>query len=284
MTEPELLEGVPAVTAWRRRLPLDRTLGFVPTMGALHEGHLSLVRAAKAENDLVLASIYVNPIQFGPEEDIEAYPRNLNEDLRRVAEAGGDAVATFQDREMYMPGYSTYVDVEGLTEGLCGAGRPGHFRGVTTVVTKLFHLVRPDRAYFGRKDAQQAGVIRRMTEDLAFGIEIRVMPIVREQDGLAMSSRNAYLSGDERKRAACLYRALCRAREAAASGERDAEALRSLMEGVIREESGGSARIDYVEIVNPETFRPVEKLEVRALAALAVQVGPARLIDNMFLE
>jgi len=284
MTEPELLEGVQAVTAWRRRLPSGRTLGFVPTMGALHDGHLSLVRAAKAENDLVLASIYVNPIQFGPGEDIEAYPRNLVEDLRRVAEAGGDAVATFQDREMYMPGYSTYVDVEGLTEGLCGAGRPGHFRGVTTVVTKLFHLVRPDRAYFGRKDAQQAGVIRRMTEDLAFGIEIRVMPIVREQDGLAMSSRNAYLSGDERKRAACLYRALCRARDAASGGERDAEALKGLMEGVIREEGGGSVRIDYVEIVNPESFRPVEKLEVRALAALAVQVGPARLIDNMFLE
>jgi pantoate--beta-alanine ligase len=252
-------------------------------MGALHEGHLSLVRAARAESDRVLVSVYVNPAQFSPGEDLAAYPRDLEADLRGVGEAGGDAVATFTDDEIYPPGFATTVEVAGLTEGLCGSARPAHFRGVTTVVTKLFNLVRPHRAYFGQKDAQQAAVIRRMTADLDFGVEIRVLPTVREKDGLAMSSRNAYLDPAERKRALCLVRALARAKTMAEEGERDGKTLREAMAAVVRDVGGETAVVDYIEIVDPETFAPLDRIEGAALAALAVRVGPARLIDNMTL-
>jgi len=284
MKRPERLHGKRAVAAWRTRLPGGAALGFVPTMGALHEGHLSLVRAAREENDVVLASVFINFIQFGAGEDLDAYPRDLEGDLDKLGEAGADALVTFRDGEMYPPGYATYVDVERLTAGLCGASRPGHFRGVTTVVAKLFNLVRPHRAYFGQKDAQQAVVIRRMTEDLDFGIRIRVMPIVREADGLAMSSRNAYLSAEERKRALGLSRGLFRARDLVAGGERDAGAVVEAVREIIETVAGKEARVDYIAVVDPETLQPVDRIETRALAAAAVKVGPARLIDNVWLE
>ncbi|MHC5078041.1 MAG: pantoate--beta-alanine ligase [Planctomycetota bacterium] len=283
MRPSECLAGAKALQKWRDRLPPGLSLGLVPTMGALHEGHLSLVREAKRENDRVIVSIYVNPIQFGPGEDFKAYPREIEKDLERVGEAGGDVVVTFEDEEMYPPGYATFVSVEGLTEGLCGASRPGHFRGVTTVVTKLFHFVRPHRAYFGQKDAQQAAVIRRMTEDLAFGIEIRVLPTVREADGLAMSSRNEYLSPEERERALCLFQALERAKALVKAGEREVKILREAMTEIVRTVGGEGARIEYIEVVDPETFAPLTRIGGQALAVMAVQVGPTRLIDNMVL-
>jgi pantoate--beta-alanine ligase len=284
MKTPELLEGKAALRRWREALPAGKTLGFVPTMGALHEGHASLVRAAHAENEVTIASIYVNPLQFGPKEDLAAYPRTLERDLEIVGREGGDAVVTFRDADMYPPGFATHVEVEGLTEGLCGASRPGHFRGVATVVAKLFALVQPHRAYFGQKDAQQAAMIRRMTADLDLGIEIRVMPTVREPDGLAMSSRNAYLSPDERRRAVALSKALGAAQELLAKGQDDAKALRAAMRTTVKSVAGPDADIDYIEIVDPDTFRPVEHVERRAIAAVAVKIGRTRLIDNMFLD
>lgn len=281
-TAPTRLDGIAAVRAWRRTVPSGAAVGFVPTMGALHEGHLALIRAARAENDLVAASVYVNPIQFGPGEDFEAYPRDLEADRLRIG-AAADVLAAFSDAEMYPGGFSTFVDVEGVTEGLCGAARPGHFRGVTTVVAKLFHIVRPHRAYFGRKDAQQAAAIRRMTRDLDFDIEIRTVETVREPGGLAMSSRNAYLTPAQRERGLCLFRALAAARDAARAGETDPRALQEILRRTVREIGGGEAALEYAEIVDPESFRPVTRVGERALAALAVRIGPARLIDNMEL-
>jgi len=284
MKRPVLLQGKESLLRWRGRLPPEKTLGFVPTMGALHEGHASLVRAAHEENDRAIASIFVNPLQFGPREDLAAYPRSLDRDLELVGRAGGDAVVTFTDADMYPPGFATFVSVEGLTEGLCGASRPGHFRGVATVVAKLFHLVRPHRAYFGQKDAQQAAVIRRMTADLDLGIEIRVMPTVREHDGLAMSSRNAYLSPEERGRAVALSRALARAQELLSKGTAGAKALRAAMRKTVKAVAGPDAEIDYIEIVDPDTFLPVARVERRSIAAMAVKIGRTRLIDNEALD
>lgn len=257
-------------------------VGLVPTMGALHEGHLSLVQAAQQRCGLVVVSLFVNPKQFGPGEDFEKYPRAMEAD-RAVLEALGipflfSPIAT----EMYPDGFRTYVTVEGLSERLEGRSRPGHFRGVTTVVLKLFEIVQPHFAYFGRKDAQQARVIGQMVRDLSLDTEIIVCPIVRGSDGLALSSRNAYLKGDERRAATVLYRALNAARQEIAAGERDAVRLLAAIRKVIEAEPLASA--DYAEIVDAETFEPVSRLHRACLALLAVFVGSTRLIDNMLIE
>ena len=258
-----------------------RTVGLVPTMGALHEGHLSLVRAARRETDLVIVTIFVNPTQFGPGEDYEEYSRDLDADVPAAESAGADVVFAPSGEFMYPEGYVTHVIQHGLTEVLCGASRPSHFRGVCTVVAKLFNLTQPDIAYFGRKDFQQSVVIRRMVKDLNFPVEIRVRPIVREPDGLAMSSRNQYLSESERRQAPCLHRALERARELIESGERRSSVLLDAM----RAEIGKSpdARADYIEVVAPETLRAVETIAGGAVAVLAVRFPGARLIDNAIL-
>ncbi len=257
------------------------TIGFVPTMGYLHEGHLSLVRKAREDNDKVVVSIFVNPTQFGPNEDYNRYPRDLERDMKLLEPIGVDAVFYPSVEQMYPEGYRTYVEVVGITERLCGASRPGHFRGVTTVCMKLFNIVMPHRAYFGKKDFQQYVVIKTMVRDLNMDLEIVPMPIVREPDGLAMSSRNTYLNPEERKAATCLYRSLKRAVELYEAGERDAAKIREEVVKVIEAEP--LAKIDYVEVVDPETFRPVEKVGKGTLVALAVFVGPARLIDNVQL-
>lgn len=257
-------------------------IGFVPTMGYLHEGHLSLVRLAKGSSDRTVVSIFVNPIQFGPQEDYERYPRDLERDMGLLRDLGVDVVFAPSVEEMYPEGFCTYVNVEGLTEGLCGAYRPGHFRGVTTVVTKLFLAVKPHLAVFGRKDAQQAFVIKRMVRDLNMDVEIVVGPTVREGDGLAMSSRNTYLSPEERKQATVLYRALLRAKELIEGGERDTKVIVGEMEGIVRE--APSARVEYIEIVDTEKLKPVSRIDGEVLVALAVWIGSTRLIDNMIVE
>lgn len=260
-----------------------KTVGFVPTMGFLHEGHLSLVRRAKAENDLVVVSIFVNPTQFGPNEDFESYPRDLERDAKLVEGEGCDLVFAPEPEEMYPKPYMTYVDVEGdLTHKLCGASRPGHFKGVTTVVNKLFNLVKPTRAYFGQKDAQQVAVIEQMVEDLNMNLEIVPCPIVRESDGLALSSRNTYLSPSDRVDALVLSQSLNWAKEAIEAGERNAA---NLLKGIRdRIEAVSSTEIDYVQIVDARTLEGVETLKGTILIALAVKVGRPRLIDNMRIE
>jgi pantoate--beta-alanine ligase len=254
-------------------------VGMVPTMGALHEGHLSLIRAARAENDVVVVSIFVNPTQFGPYEDYAKYPRNPERDLGLVEQAGGELVFKPSAEEMYAPDRSTWVEVGGLTEGLCGRSRPGHFRGVCTVVTKLFAICEPDRAYFGEKDAQQLAVIQRMVRDLNIPVEIVPCPIVREDDGLAMSSRNARLTPAARAQAPALNRALQAARAAVEGGERSATALDSIIRTVLAEAPMGE--IDYVEIVRAGDLAPVTTIAGTCLVALAVRFGDVRLIDNV---
>jgi pantoate--beta-alanine ligase len=256
-----------------------KSVGFVPTMGYLHEGHLSLVRKAKEENDVVVVSIFVNPTQFAPGEDFERYPRDVERDRALLEKEGVDVLFIPSVEEMYPGGFSTYVEVLNLTEGLCGAKRPGHFRGVTTVVAKLLNIVMPDKAYFGKKDYQQLKVIERMVKDLNFPVKIVGCPIVREPDGLAMSSRNVYLSLEERKAATILYRSLLLAKEYYEKGGRDAEELKEKIVSFISAEPLVK-KIDYVEIVDGETLNPVEKLYPGVLVALAVFVGNARLIDN----
>lgn len=263
----------------RRTLP--GTWGFVPTMGYLHEGHLSLVRRARAENDRVAVSIFVNPTQFGPHEDYNRYPRDLERDLRLLEPLGVDLVFAPSVEEMYPPGFQTWVIVEEVSRPLEGAARPGHFRGVATVVTKLFNIIQPDRAYFGQKDAQQAVVIRQMVRDLNIPVEIVVCPTVREPDGLAMSSRNTYLSPEERQAATVLFRALQAAKAHYEKGERDAERLREVMREVIRAEP--LARLDYVSVAHPETLQELSYVEGPALLSLAVYIGKTRLIDNILL-
>jgi pantoate--beta-alanine ligase len=256
-----------------------RRVGFVPTMGFFHEGHRSLMRAARADNDLVVLSLFVNPTQFGPTEDLAAYPRDPEGDAA-VAEAEGvDVLFTPAVEEMYPEGARTTVHVSGLTEGLCGARRPGHFDGVTTVVTKLFSIVGPCRAYFGRKDAQQLAVIRRMTAGLNLPIEVVGCPLVRESDGLALSSRNVYLDAEARQAATILSGSLYLASEAVVRGQRDAAALRQLIVDAIAQRP--TVRIDYVEIVDAGTLEPVEQVTGDTLVALAAFVGKARLIDNV---
>lgn len=259
-----------------------RRIGFVPTMGYLHRGHTSLIDAARRDNTWVVVSIFVNPTQFGPNEDFERYPRDTASDLRQCEEARVELVFMPTVADMYPPGSTTTVHVAKLTDTLCGPCRPGHFDGVATVVAKLFNIVQPDAAYFGQKDAQQLAVIRRMTHDLDLPIEIVGCPTVREPDGLAMSSRNALLSPDERRRAIVLYQALAAARQAVAAGERDTGSIAAQMRRIV--ESAKPTRIDYISLVDPDTMQPVGRIERPVLVALAVRIGNTRLIDNLVLD
>ena len=256
-------------------------LGFVPTMGALHEGHVSLVRAAKTRCDVVAASIFVNPTQFGPNEDFSKYPRSFEWDLKLLEKEGVELLFAPSVEEMYPGDAVTFVTVEGLSERLCGKSRPGHFRGVTTVVSKLFHITQPDLAFFGQKDAAQVAIIRRMARDLNLGVEIVVCPIVREADGLAMSSRNAYLSQQQHRSALVLSRSLAQVKKLFEQGERCAGKLGAAGRQVFSEEP--SVRLDYFQIVNPETLEPVESISAPVLVAVAAFVGGTRLIDNIVL-
>jgi len=259
----------------------DKRLGLVPTMGALHEGHLSLIRAAKSQCDTVAASIFVNPLQFGPNEDLAKYPRDFDRDCELLKKEGVDFLFAPSVEEMYPAGAVTHVTVEGLSDRLCGKSRPGHFRGVTTVVSKLFHIAEPDVAFFGQKDAAQLAIIRRMVRDLNFPDEIKACPIIREPDGLAMSSRNAYLNAQERMAALALYRALKRVQELFDQGERNVTRLTDAGKRTFMEEK--SARLDYLEIVNPDSLESLSDVEGTALAAVAGFVGMTRLIDNVVL-
>jgi pantoate--beta-alanine ligase len=259
-----------------------KSLGLVPTMGALHEGHLSLVRAAKAQCDLVVVSIFVNPLQFGPNEDLAKYPRNFDRDRDLLAKEGADFIFAPSVEEMYPPGAVTYVTVEGLSDKLCGGSRPGHFRGVTTVVSELFNIVEPGRAFFGQKDAAQSIIIRRMVRDLNIPVRVVVCPIVREPDGLAMSSRNAYLDAGQRKSALVLYRSLTAVQERFDQGERKAHVLVDAGKQTLAHEP--LVRLDYFEIVDPETLDPVDDLSRGGLVAVAAFLGNVRLIDNIVLR
>jgi pantoate--beta-alanine ligase len=259
-----------------------RRIGLVPTMGALHEGHLSLVRLAREHADCVVVSVFVNPTQFGPGEDFDRYRRDLEADVAAVAAEGAELVFAPEVGEMYPEGDATRVRVERLTEGLCGRDRPGHFEGVTTVVARLFNAVRPDVAVFGQKDYQQLAAIRRMARDLLFGVEVIGGPTVREPDGLAMSSRNAYLDPEARAQAPALHAALLEAQERLHAGDRDAAALVGAARRRI--EKAPRAEIDYVELRDAETLEPVERVERPVVLAVAVRFGPARLIDNLVLE
>ena len=263
------------------RLLLDGPVGFVPTMGFLHAGHISLVRRARDECKSVVVSIFINPTQFGPNEDLSKYPRDLDRDLRLLEEAGADLVWTPTPEVMYPPGFQTWVEVQEMTQPLEGAQRPGHFLGVTTVVAKLFNAVQPTKAYFGQKDAQQAAVIRQMVRDLNFPIEIVVCPIVREPDGLAMSSRNVYLDAEQRKAATVLYRALSAAKNEYEKGERDAEKLRRMMKEVIEREP--LAQMQYVSCADYDTLQELDKVTGKILLSMAVFIGKTRLIDNFVL-
>lgn len=255
-----------------------RTVGFVPTMGYLHEGHLSLIRAARAETDLVVVSIFVNPTQFAPGEDFERYPRALERDKRTAKQAGTDIVFHPSPSEMYPRGFSTYVEETALSKHLCGLSRPTHFRGVTTVVLKLFNIVQPDVAYFGQKDAQQALIIGRMVRDLNVPIAIRVLPIVREADGLALSSRNEYLSPEEREEAMVLHTALMEAKKRVTMGEMEASRIKEAMCRVLQ--ASRRTKIDYVSIVDRDSLEEIEELQGNVLIAVAVFIGETRLIDN----
>lgn len=260
----------------------QRIIGFVPTMGALHAGHLALVERAKRECSPVFASIFLNPKQFGPNEDLSRYPRPLESDIDKLSTVKVDGLFLPEAGDIYPHGFSTYVHVEGLSERLEGKSRPGHFRGVATVVLKLFEIVQPHFAYFGRKDAQQVRIIQRIARDLNLDVEIVVCPIVREEDGLALSSRNAYLGTEERKAATVLYRALRAAAREVNAGVRDSMELRRTLHKVL--ESQPHARIDYAEIVDADTFEPVVRIGRRCYALLAVYIGNTRLIDNMLIE
>jgi len=255
-----------------------KRIGFVPTMGALHEGHLSLIRRGRKESDFLAVSVFVNPTQFGPGEDFERYTRRLARDRHLLEEEGVDLLFAPDVSEMYPEGFSTYVVQEKLTEVLCGRSRPVHFRGVTTIVTKLLNLLEPDRVYFGQKDYQQSVVIRRMVKDLNIDTRVVVCPTVRERGGLAVSSRNDYLSQEERKKALCVYEALKVARSLAREGQRDCRKIIDAMKRRVLQEKG--VRIDYVSIVDPETLEELSMLEGKAVAAVAVWVGKTRLIDN----
>lgn len=259
-----------------------RTIGLVPTMGFLHEGHLSLMRRARAENDVLVVSIFVNPTQFGPAEDFDSYPRDLAGDLVKVEAERADLVFAPSAGAMYSKEFRTFVEVGDITEVMCGASRPGHFRGVTTVVAKLFNLIKPHRAYFGQKDYQQTVVARRMVTDLNLDLDVVVLPTVREADGLAMSSRNARLAPDQRAAARVLYRSLRLSEDRIRSGERNAKAILDEMRAMIEAEP--LARIDYVVLCDPESLKPVDRIEGLALAALAVRFGSTRLIDNILLQ
>jgi pantoate--beta-alanine ligase len=258
-----------------------KSIGFVPTMGALHAGHASLIRTARARTGFVVVSIFVNPTQFGPNEDFARYPRTFAADLELCAAVGADAVFAPAPAEMYPEGFSTSVEVRGLQDPLCGATRPGHFGGVATVVLKLFNIVRPDVAFLGAKDAQQARIIQQIARDLDLTVRVEVLPTVREADGLAMSSRNRYLDPAQRQAAPLLYRALEKVRNLVADGERDARKLEALLAAEVASTPG--AVLDYARVVDAQTFGPVERIERPALAALAAYFGTTRLIDNITL-
>ena len=267
------------VKAWRAE---GLTVGLVPTMGYLHEGHQSLSARSVAENDRTVVSDFVNPIQFGPTEDLATYPRDIERDAALCESTGANLIFHPEADEMYAPDFCTYVDMDHLTKGLCGKTRPIHFRGVCTVVSKLFHIVQPDRAYFGQKDAQQLAVIRRMVRDLNMPLTIVGCPIIREEDGLAKSSRNTYLSAEERKAALCLSRGLNKGKAAVEAGETDAEKVKAIITAEIEAEP--LSRIDYVEIVDWNNLEPVSSTEGSILAAVAVYIGKTRLIDNFIIE
>lgn len=263
-----------------KHLMKGRTIGFVPTMGALHEGHLSLIRRARAENDVVVVSIYVNPLQFGPAEDFTRYPRDIEQDIRKIQGLDVDILFLPDDAVMYGPGSATRIEVLDVSERLCGRFRPGHFRGVATVVAKLLNIVSPTRAYFGQKDYQQTVVIRRMARDLNFAVEVVTCPTIREQDGLAMSSRNAYLGPDERKAAVAVYRCLSSAAEAIRAGTRSGgQASHMMVQALSGEPLIG--RVDYASVVDPETLEDVEIITGDVIVAAAVVIGTTRLIDNI---
>jgi len=257
-------------------------IGLIPTMGALHEGHLALVKRAKQQCSQVITSIFVNPKQFGPKEDLAKYPRTFEADAKNLAAAGVDAIFAPEPSDVYPDGFRTYVSVEGLSERLEGRSRPGHFRGVATVVLKLLEIVQPHFAYFGRKDAQQVRIISQMARDLNLGTEIVVCPIVREADGLALSSRNTYLKSDEREAATVLHRALIAARDELAAGVRDALQLQTVLRKVLQAEP--LAAVDYAEIVDADTFEPVVRVSRPCYMVLAVFLGKTRLIDNLYIE
>jgi pantoate--beta-alanine ligase len=278
----QIFKQVPAMQqACRQLRQSGKTVGLVPTMGALHDGHLSLVRAARVQCDVVAVSIFVNPLQFGPKEDFAKYPRDFERDCRLLVSEGVELLFAPIVEQMYPPGVSTVVHVEGLSEKLDGKLRPGHFRGVATVVAKLFEIVRPQFAYFGQKDAAQLAVLRKMVRDLNMDVEIVACPTIREADGLALSSRNVYLSPEQRQQALCLFRALSRVQSMAAAGEADPGKLICAARQIIAAEMG--AEVDYAEIVDPDTLNPVNDLKRGALVAIACTIGKTRLIDNVLL-
>ena len=261
----------------------NHVIGFIPTMGALHEGHLSLIRRARVDCSRVYASIFLNPTQFAPNEDLSRYPKTFESDVEKLTAAGVEVLFAPEINEIYPPGFRTYVNVEGLSERLEGRSRPGHFRGVASVVLKLFEIVQPQFAYFGRKDAQQVRILQQMATDLNLNVEIVVCPIVREGDGLALSSRNTYLNSEERRAATVLQRALDEARRELNAGTRDALQLQTALRKILSNET--LARVDYVEMVDAESFEPVSSIGARpAYALLAVFIGKTRLIDNLFIE
>lgn len=282
MTPPELITSIEAMKEASRLAKRRGTIGLVPTMGALHAGHISLIRAARAACGVVVVSIFVNPAQFGPNEDYERYPRTLDADLKLLEQEQVDFVFGPEASGMYPAGNTgTFVDVPGIGDRLDGISRPGHFRGVATVVAKLFHITSPDVAFFGQKDAAQVAVLRAMVRDLNFPLKLVVCPTVREPDGLAMSSRNRYLTASERTQSLALHRALSEARDEVRRGIRDARELRNTMMRVMQ--NGPSARIEYIEVVNPETLLPIEDVSEGALLAVAARIGETRLIDNILL-
>ncbi|HNY64048.1 MAG TPA: pantoate--beta-alanine ligase [Deltaproteobacteria bacterium] len=278
----EIIRTVAAMKDWVRAVKSrGETICLVPTMGYLHEGHLDLMRMGRPLADRLVISIFVNPTQFGVNEDLDKYPRDLPRDTALAESVGVECIFHPEAIDMYPKGYQTYVNVEEITDGLCGASRPGHFRGVTTVVAKLFNIVEPDVSVFGEKDYQQLTVIRKMVDDLNMTVKVLAHPTVREEDGLAMSSRNKYLNPEERRNALVLNRSLLKARERVKGGEHSAAAVRSEAEAAIAATPG--CAIDYIEIVHPDTLEPLERIEDRAVMALAVRVGKTRLIDNMTL-
>ncbi len=279
----KIIRTIDEMKAWSRRTRREGiVLGLVPTMGYLHEGHLRLVRESLNTCDRTVVSIFVNPKQFRPNEDLESYPRNLETDREKLERLGVDVLFAPSEGEMYPEGYKTYVNVEEITDHLCGKSRPGFFRGVTTIVLKLFHIIQPDRAFFGEKDRQQLEVIRKMVRDLNLDVQIAKLPIIREPDGLAMSSRNQYLEADDRKSALALHQALEHARRLVEEGESSARKIRSEVREIIEKQD--QARVDYISVCDPEKFEELERIQGEAVVALAVHIGKARLIDNCLIE
>lgn len=275
----KIARDIQELKAWRRKY--KGSVGLVPTMGYLHAGHIELVKTAKRENSATVVSIFVNPTQFAPNEDFKSYPRDLNRDLDLLKQAGTDVVFTPSDAEMYPPDFDTWVVVKEITQRLEGKSRPTHFQGVTTVCNKLFNIVEPHKAYFGQKDVQQVLVIKKMVEELNMNLDIIIVPTVREEDGLAMSSRNTYLESEERNSATVLYKALCLSRDMYEKGERDAEKIKARMTALINNEP--RARIDYVSIADTRTLLELDRIEGKALVSMAVRIGKPRLIDNIIL-